>query len=128
MSALSNSWRSVIVACMLMATTAAWGARARTDPAAHNYPTADRVNYVLACARDHPGNHYEMINKCACAIDRMAADVKFTDYTVMATAANANSIGGERGSYMRDSESVQALIKRYRALQTKVKKSCDVIP
>lgn len=119
--------RFVAVVGVMLAVLPVHAARAKGNAAAHNYPTADRVVYVLACSRDHPGNHYEMINKCACAIDRIAADVKFDDYTAMATAANANSIGGERGSYMRDSEGVQGLIKRHRELQTRVKKACYVI-
>lgn len=119
--------RCVVVAGVMLAVVPAHAARAKGNAAAHNYPTADRVVYVQACTRDHPGNHYEMINKCACAIDRIAADVTFEDYTSMATAANANSIGGERGSYMRDSEGVQGLIKRHRELQTRVKKACYVI-
>ncbi|MFO1220423.1 MAG: hypothetical protein U1E89_18830 [Burkholderiaceae bacterium] len=91
---------------------------------AHDYPTVDRVLYVQACMRDHPGPHYEMVNKCSCTIDRIAHDVTHDDYVTMSTAANANSIGGERGSYIRDAESLQQQIRKFRALQTQAKKSC----
>lgn len=94
----------------------------------NDFPTVDRVLYVQECMRAHPGPHYEMINKCACALDRLATDVRFDDYVGMATAANATTIGGERGSYIRENEPLQALIKRYRELQTRVKKACFVIP
>ncbi len=100
---------------------------ARADKS-HVYPTLDRVNYVFNCMRDHPGNHHEMLSKCACTIDEIAVALSFDDYTGVSTAVNAISIGGERGGSMRDSEGVQSMAKRYRELQTKAKKACFVIP
>lgn len=94
--------------------------------AANDFPTADRVNYVLECMRTHPGAQFEMVSKCSCAIDAIAKAVKHADYVDMSTAFNANSIGGERGSYIRDAEVLQAKIKRYRELQTRVKKGCFI--
>ena len=100
------------------------------SPATHldGYPTVDRVLYVQECMRNHPGPHYEMVNKCACALDRLAQEVPFNDYVDMSTAANASSIGGERGAYIRETESLQVGVRRYRALQAKVKKACFVTP
>jgi hypothetical protein len=69
-----------------------------------------------------------MVNKCACAQEHLAAEISFDDYVNMSTAANATTISGERGGYIRDNEPLQDLIKRYRALQTRVKKACFVIP
>ena len=40
-------------------------------------------------------------------LDRLAAEVKFDDYVTMTTIVNAVSIGGERGSEMRDNESLK---------------------
>lgn len=93
---------------------------------AHDYPTVERVIYVQACMRDHPGPHYEMVNKCSCVIDRIAQDVPFDDYVTMSTATNANSIGGERGSYIRDVDALQQQIRKFRALQTQAMKSCMI--
>jgi hypothetical protein len=78
--------------------------------------------------RNHPGPHYEMVNKCACALDRLATDISFDEYVSLSTAANANSIGGERGSTIRDSEPLQQDIRRFRGLQAKVKKACFITP
>lgn len=93
---------------------------------ANDFPTVDRVLYVQECMRNHPGPHYEMVNKCACAQDKLAAEVPFDEYVTMSTAANANTIGGERGAYIRDADSLQALIKRYREIQTRVQKACFI--
>jgi hypothetical protein len=91
---------------------------------AHDYPTSERVVYVESCMRAHPGGHYEMLNKCSCVIDRIAREVPYDDYVTMSTAANANSIGGERGSYIRDVESLQVQIRKFRQLQVQARKSC----
>jgi hypothetical protein len=92
----------------------------------NNFPTVDRVLYVQECMRQHPGPHYEMVNKCSCALDALAREVSFEDYTSMATATNANSIGGERGNTIRDTELLQAQIKRYREAQAKAKAGCFI--
>ena len=90
----------------------------------HDYPTSERVIYVEACMHDHPGGHYEMLNKCSCVLDTIARQVPFDDYVTMSTATNANSIGGERGSYIRDVESLQVQIRKFRQLQAQARKSC----
>jgi hypothetical protein len=93
---------------------------------AHDYPTVERVNYVMACMRDHPGPHYEMVNKCSCTIDALARDLPLDDFVSMSTATNANTIGGERGSTIRDSEDLQVLIRKFRELQGAAKKGCFI--
>ena len=98
-----------------------------TSPArAQDYPTSDRVVWVEQCMRQHPGPHYEMLNKCACALDKLAGNVPYDDFVTMSTASNANSIGGERGNAIRDAESLQEQIRRFRQLQAAAKKSCFI--
>ncbi len=93
---------------------------------AHDYPTSERVIYVEACMRDHPGAHYEMLNKCSCVLDALAQTLSYDDYVEMSTAANATTIGGERGSVIRDAPLLQAQIKKYKALQAQAQKSCFI--
>lgn len=93
---------------------------------ANDFPTVERVNYVQECMRTHPGPNYEMVNKCSCALDALAKEVSHADYVQMSTASNANSIGGERGNTIRDTEMLQAKIKRFRELQTRAKKGCFI--
>lgn len=120
-SRLNSLPRGLALAALVLAAPAAF---ARDN----NFPTVDRVLYVQECMRAHPGPHYEMVNKCACALDRLADEVPFDDYVSMSTAANANSIGGERGNSIRDTEMLQEQIRRYRTLQSKVKKACFIQP
>ena len=115
--------RVLVPAAAALLVLSAFAAPAR---AANDYPTLDRVVYVEACMAQHPGPRYEMLSKCSCALDKIASEVSFSDFETMATATNANSIGGERGSEMRDSEAMQNEIKRFRTLQAKAKQSCFI--
>ena len=94
-----------------------------------DYPTSERVIYVEACMRDHPaGGHYEMLNKCSCALDYLRAKVSFDEYDTLSTVANAATIGGERGSEFRDSPQMQDKLKQFRKLQGEAQKSCMIQP
>jgi hypothetical protein len=93
---------------------------------AHDYPTTERVIYVQACMRANPGGYYEMLNKCSCVIDAIARDVPFDQFDEMNTATQATSIGGERGSYIRDAESLQVQIRKFRQLQAQARKGCMI--
>ncbi|MBL0718307.1 hypothetical protein JI742_00240 [Piscinibacter sp. Jin2] len=100
---------------------------AQTGAASPNdYPTIDRVLFVQACLREHPGAPFEMINKCSCAVDALAREIRHEDYINLSTASNASTIGGERGSYLRDVESVQVEVRKYRATVRKAKEGCFI--
>ena len=96
--------------------------------AANDFPTVDRVLYVQECRKANPGPNYEMVNKCSCALDAIAREVKHEDFVTMQTIVNAISIGGERGGELRDNETVKPQIKRYRELQAKVQQGCFIAP
>ncbi len=115
---------AVVVAAGLAAPIAAV---AQSERSIADYPTADRVVFVQACMRDNPnGGHYEMVSKCSCALDTIARQVSFEEFTTMETATNANTIGGERGSYIRDTDELQKLIRKYRGIKADAFKACFV--
>jgi hypothetical protein len=91
---------------------------------AFDYPTSERVVYVESCMHDHPGMHYEMLNKCSCTLDTIARELSYDDYVEVSTAMNATTIGGERGAYIRDVPTLQDQIRKFKALQAKAQKSC----
>jgi hypothetical protein len=99
------------------------------DPAqSHDYPTAERVAFVEMCMHDHPGGHYEMLNKCSCVIDTISRAVTYDDYTTMSTAMNASTISGERGGIIRDTPGMLDQVKRYRKLVADANESCMIAP
>jgi hypothetical protein len=119
----------LLVACLLpLAAACASVPAGDAAMPSNDYPTVDRVLYVQQCMRANPGPHYEMTNKCACALDRIAAEVKFDDYVTMVTVVNAISIGGERGGDLRDNETIKPQLQRWRTLQAKVQKACFIGP
>jgi len=95
---------------------------------ANDFPTLDRVQYVLECMRAHPGPQFEMTSKCSCALDALANELKYDDYVTMSTVSKAISIGGERGGAIRDAPALESQAKSYRELQTKVEKGCFINP
>jgi hypothetical protein len=94
----------------------------------NDFPTADRVVYVQECMRANPGPHYEMLNKCSCALDALAKQIKYADYVTLSTISNAMTIGGERGAEFRDNETLKPPLARYRELQAQVQKGCFINP
>ncbi len=93
---------------------------------ANDFPTAERVLYVQECMRAHPGPQFEMVHKCSCVLDVLAADLKYDDYVTLSTVIKAMSIGGERGSAIRDVPSLEPQAKRYREFQLKSEKACFI--
>ena len=116
----SLSHPSIPILCALLMASAA--------ASANDFPTVDRVLYVQECIRARPGPQFEMTNKCSCALDALANEVKYDDYVTMSTISKAMSIGGERGGAIRDAPSLEPQAKRYRDLQTKAEKGCFINP
>lgn len=95
-----------------------------TGASANDFPTADRVLGVQACMQKHQGPFYEMLHKCACALDEVATQLSFADYVELSTIANAMTIAGERGSGIRDNESFKAPLARFKQLNKQAEKVC----
>ena len=91
---------------------------------ANDFPTADRVEFVLECMRDHTGGQFELLNKCSCMIDRLAEQYKYDDFVEAQTMAKAVTIAGERGSTLRDNEDAQKAARRYRASVGEAARAC----
>ena len=91
---------------------------------ANDFPTADRVEFVLECMRDHIGGQFELLSKCSCTIDRLAEQYKYDDFVEAQTMAKAVTIAGERGSALRDNEDAQTAARRYRASVVEAARAC----
>ena len=97
------------------------------NAAANDFPTIERVMFVEACARDHPDRpHQEMLYKCSCALDAIAAEYTYDQYVDLSTAFDAGQIAGERGAAVRESTTGQDLIKQFRAARVKAFTGCFI--
>jgi hypothetical protein len=92
---------------------------------ANDFPTADRVEYVLECMMNHPGKQ-EYLYKCSCTIDQIAQEVGYSEYVEISTALRHQALSGPGGAAFRDPESVKAMANKYKALQAKARKACYV--
>ena len=89
-----------------------------------DYPTLDRVLFVEECMREQPDRpRQEMIYKCACAFDQVAAKIPYGSFVELETASNALSIAGERGSAVRTDE-IRDEARRFRVVLADAKASC----
>lgn len=95
---------------------------------AHDYPTAERVEFVLECMREHAGPEFEMLHKCSCALDRIAESLSYDDFVEGSTLAKAVTIAGERGSVLRDNGSAQDGARKFRALYKDARHQCMFRP
>jgi hypothetical protein len=110
-----------------LASAAVTLASMSNDTTANDFPTIDRVMFVEACAREHPDRpHQEMLYKCSCALDAIAADYTYDQYVDLSTAFDAGQIAGERGAAVRESTTGQDLIKQFRAARSKAFSGCFI--
>ena len=94
---------------------------------ANDYPTVDRVEFVHMCQRENADKPaQEMIYKCSCVIDKLAADLPYDDFVEASTAYYASSIAGERGQVIRNERVAKELADQFRGLLGKARKSCFV--
>lgn len=92
---------------------------------AHDYPTADRVEYVLECMVDHQSKQ-EYLYKCSCTIDQIAREIGYDEYVESSTALRHQALSGPRGAEFRDPGAGKAMATKYKALQDKARKACYV--
>lgn len=90
---------------------------------AYDFPTTDRVEYVLECMKNHGGKQ-EYLYKCSCAIDNIAKKLKYDEYVEASTAQRYQSLGGERGAVFRDPQNVKKVAKNYKAIEDAAQSAC----
>lgn len=93
--------------------------------AAADYPTVDRVEFVLECMQRNAGKQ-EFLYKCACAIDEIARRFTYDEFVEASTAARFQSLGGERGGVFRDPPKTRESAKHYLQVQSDALKHCAV--
>ena len=92
---------------------------------AFDYPTYDRVEFVLQCAQKYPAyEYYGSLYKCSCAIDAIAKKVKYEDYVEYSTALRGQRTAGEGGGVFRDPPEIQKMAKHYADIRAKAEKEC----
>ena len=104
-------------ACVALVAWPAW--------AASDYPTTDRVQYVLECMYRHGGSG-EYVYKCSCAIDYLATRFSYDDFVEASTVARYQTLPGEGAGEFRDSAPTRALAKKYRDAEAEAYQHCGI--
>ena len=94
-------------------------------PRPHDYPTADRADYVLGCMATN-GNSRLALLKCSCAIDTIARAMPYADYEKAQTALAMQAGGGVGGrvGLFRDPPELKQVIEKLRRAQADADLKC----
>lgn len=87
------------------------------------YPTYARVDYVLGCMMSN-GQTQEVMRKCSCSIDEIAAHFPYDNYVTVETARVMQEVPGERASLMRGVGWVKDLLDQFRQVQVAADLKC----
>ncbi|MFT4564696.1 MAG: hypothetical protein ACI9BW_004466 [Gammaproteobacteria bacterium] len=93
---------------------------------ANDYPTLERVDYVLTCMRLAGGQTMDNLYACSCEIDVIAQSVKFDDFTAARTYEVYARMPGEKGGLFRDSPEGDGLKDRLGTARQEAKKRCFI--
>jgi hypothetical protein len=92
----------------------------------NDYPTRDRVEYVLNCVAQHGGLTFITQYACGCKIDKIAEKLSFTDYEAARTFMLLRSTPGEAGGVFRDPQQSKDLRKQLKEAEAYAESSCFV--
>jgi hypothetical protein len=93
----------------------------------NDYPTRDRVEYVLNCVAQHGGLTYITQYACGCKIDKIAEKLTFTEFESAKTFTYlSKGQTGDAGAAFRDPAQSKDLRKRLKEAEASAEKSCFV--
>lgn len=94
---------------------------------ANDYPTADRVQYVLGCMSDLGESSIDNLNTCSCRIDAIAAMLSFDEYNYGTAFRRNRPMPGEKGGIFRDSKPGKAAVQRLEEVEEAVATKCKKV-
>ena len=108
----------------IMAVAAFAHAAAAQGAAAENdYPTAARAEFVFACMAAN-GQTPEMLQKCACAIDRIAESMTYEKYEAAETVMRMHLAPGDRVALFRNSPWATEMVDEFNRAQAEATLRC----
>jgi hypothetical protein len=101
-----------------------------TAPLINDYPTRDRVEYVLNCIAQKDGNlskmNYVTQYACGCKIDKIAEKMSFADFEAAKTFGYLSKQAGDAGGVFRDPSQAKDLKTRMKEAEEYAQHSCFV--
>ncbi len=94
---------------------------------ANDYPTAERVEYVLNCLQDLGRNSMDDLQTCSCRIDSIASEMPFETYNYAVTYERNKRMTGEKGSVFRDNKAGKKFAKQLAGVKEKAGGRCKQV-
>ena len=91
---------------------------------ANDYPTRDRVEYVLNCLQEMGENTMDELQTCSCRLDSIASEVPFEIYGYAMTYNRNKRMTGEKGGVFRDNTSGKRFSKELKGAEETAKGQC----
>ena len=92
----------------------------------NEYPTQERVEYVLNCIAKHGGLTFTTKYACSCKIDKITEKLTYKEYEEARTFTFLRSTPGERGGVFRDPSQAKDLRTRLKEAEQRAEKLCFV--
>jgi len=114
-----------LASVVALAVTVSGGMAAAQDMAErfNDYPTEARADYVFACMATN-GQNREMLRRCSCSIDEIAAILPYEKYLEAETVLSMRRVGGERMAYFQSAAPSQAMVADLRRAQAEAEIVC----
>ena len=94
---------------------------------ANDYPTSERVEYVLNCLQDLGRNSMDDLQTCSCRIDSIASEMPFETYNYAVTYERNKRMTGEKGGVFRDNDAGKAFAKQLTVAKETAKGQCKQV-
>ena len=94
--------------------------------AGNDFPTVDRVNYVLDCMDRHGEQSITNLLGCSCTIDAIASKMKYEKYSDAKTYEEYKDTPGDKGDAFRTNERAKTLYNKMGELEAEAEKHCFV--
>lgn len=89
----------------------------------NGYPTEVSADYVLGCMAAN-GQTQDMLRRCACSIDTIAAVVPFETYEQAETILRMRQATGQAASLFRETPALKDVVDRLRAAHVEADFRC----
>lgn len=124
--------KQILLSIVLFSLTACAALEPESDQDAapvlrtNDFPTRERVDYVLECVAKHGGLTYINQYACGCKIDKIAEQLSFEDYEAARTFGQMQKTPGEQGAAFRDPKQSKDLRSKLKEADAAAEKACFV--
>jgi hypothetical protein len=94
--------------------------------AGNDYPTLDRVNYVLDCMDRHGEQSIVNLTSCSCTLDGIANKMKYEQFSDANTFAEFSDTPAKKGEAFRTNKKAKATYNKLKELETEAETHCFV--